>query len=106
MPTTLVTGANSFLAAPILTQLIDEGHKVVGQVRRAAAGDVIIAEHAEWKDKFSYIIVSDLSDVKQWDDVFKSHGFDHIVHVAAPMLGGQAKVDDYDEDFLKPSVEG
>ena len=105
MPTTLVTGANSFVAAPILTDLINEGHNVVGSVRRAAAGDAIVAGHPEWAGKFSYVVVSDLTDSSSWDNAFKAYDFDHVVHVAAPLLDGPGNTD-YDRDFYNPSVLG
>jgi len=105
MPHTLVTGANSFVAAPIIADLIAEGHKVTGSVRRAAAGDAILTAHPEWNEKFDYIVVEDIASSKSWDEAFSSNDFTHVVHVAAPLLDGPGNTD-YDRDFLRPSVEG
>lgn len=47
MPHTLVTGANSFVAAHVISALIAAGHSVTGSVRRAAAGKEILEWHPE-----------------------------------------------------------
>jgi nucleoside-diphosphate-sugar epimerase len=105
MPLTLVTGANSFVAAHIIDTLIREGHNVVGSVRRQAAGEAVLAEHPEWATKLSFVEVKDYAEPSIWDSVFKTHDFDHVVHVAGTMLDNPANTD-YDRDFLRPSVEG
>jgi len=105
MPHTLVTGANSFVAAHILSKLIAEGHTVTGSVRRASAGAAILAENPAWKEKLDFIEITDYATPGIWDDVFKTQSFDYIVHVAAPLLDNPANTD-YDRDYLRPSVEG
>ena len=105
MPSTLVTGANSFVAAPIIADLISEGHTVTGSVRRAQAGDAILKAHPDWVGKFDYIVVADIASLRSWDEAFRSHDFNHVVHVAAPLLDGPSNTD-YDRDFLRPSVDG
>ncbi|KAB5549794.1 hypothetical protein GE09DRAFT_184868 [Coniochaeta sp. 2T2.1] len=105
MPSTLLTGANSFVAAHILERLINAGHDVTGTVRRAAVGDEIFATHPEWKGHLNIVTVEDIANQESWDAIFKGKDFDHVVHVAAPLLDNPANTD-YDRDFLKPSVEG
>ncbi|KAF2650140.1 NAD(P)-binding protein [Lophiostoma macrostomum CBS 122681] len=105
MPNTLITGANSFLAAHIIGELISAGHTITGSVRRPSAGDAILEEHPEWKDKLDFAIVEDYSEDGALDDVFKKQQFDHVIHTAAPMPG-RPGLDDYDKDFLRPSVQG
>lgn len=105
MPHTLVTGANSFLAAHIIGELVANGHTVTGSVRRAAAGEALLKEHPEWKDKLDFVIVEDYAQQSELDSIFRTHQFDHIVHTAAPMPGNPAFTD-FDRDFLRPSVEG
>ena len=105
MPYTLVTGANSFAAAPIIADLIAEGHNVTGSVRRVAAGEAILKAHPEWAGKFDFTVVEDIASSQSWNDAFKSNDFNHVVHVAAPLLDGPGNTD-YDRDFLRPSVEG
>ena len=78
MPSTLVTGANSFVAAHVIQALIREGHEVTGTVRRAAAGDEIFAFHPEWKEHLNIVVVEDLANQDSWDAVFKAKEFDHV----------------------------
>lgn len=78
MPSTLLTGANSFVAAHIIEALIKDGHEVTGTVRRAATGDDIFALHPEWKDHLDIVVVEDLANEESWDAVFKGTNFDHV----------------------------
>jgi nucleoside-diphosphate-sugar epimerase len=105
MTRTLVTGANAFVAAPILASLINHGHTVIGSVRREEAGDAILKAHPEWDGKFDYTVVKDLADAESWDNVFRAYDVNHVVHVAAPLLDGAGNTD-YDRDFLRPSIDG
>jgi uncharacterized protein YbjT (DUF2867 family) len=78
MPSTLLTGANSFVAAHIINALIAAGHHVTGTVRRAAVGDEIFAFHPEWKDHLDIVVVEDISNEASWDAVFQKKEFDHV----------------------------
>jgi nucleoside-diphosphate-sugar epimerase len=101
---TLVTGANSFVGAHVVKTLLNAGHRVTGTVRRQAAGDTIMAAHPEWAG-LTLIVIEDYTVQASWDNLFASLKFDHIIHVAAPLLDNAANTD-YDRDFLRPSVEG
>ncbi|KAK3897993.1 hypothetical protein C8A05DRAFT_47566 [Staphylotrichum tortipilum] len=105
MPTTLLTGANSFVGAHVINSLIAAGHNVVGTVRRANVVDEIFAAHPEWKDKLELIVVKDYAEESSWDEVFGKYSFDHVVHVAAPLLDNPANTD-YERDYLRPTVDG
>jgi nucleoside-diphosphate-sugar epimerase len=104
MPHTLVTGANSFLAAHIIGELINEGHTVTGAVRRSSAGDELLAEHPEWKGKLDFVVIEDYAKEGAFDAIFQAKQYDHVVHTAAPMPGSSAT--DFDRDFLRPGVDG
>lgn len=104
MPHTLVTGANSFVAAHIINELIATGHTVTGSVRRVAAGEELLKEHPEWKEKLDFVVIEDYADQAALDALFQKQKFDHIAHVAAPMPG-KPELSDYDKDFLRPSVD-
>jgi uncharacterized protein YbjT (DUF2867 family) len=78
MPSTLLTGANAFVAAHIIQRLIKAGHDVTGTVRRAATGDDIFAAHPEWKEHLDIVVVEDLASEDSWDAIFKSKSFDHV----------------------------
>ena len=105
MPKTLVTGANSFVAAQIIDQLIALGHTVVGSVRSTSKGDEILATHPEYAGKISFVTVSDYAATGVWDSIMKEENFDYVIHVAAPLLD-DPRLKDFEKDFLKPSVDG
>ncbi|KAK1757082.1 hypothetical protein QBC47DRAFT_378375 [Echria macrotheca] len=105
MPLTLLTGANSFVGAHVINSLLTAGHKVIGTVRRENLIDSILALHPEAQGNLELIVVKDYAVESNWDDVFKKYPFDHIVHVAAPLLDAPGNTD-YDRDFLKPTVDG
>lgn len=105
MPKTLVTGANGFVAASILDELIRNGHKVTGSVRSPAKGQQILETHPEWKDQLDFVTVSDYSAAGTWDEAFQNHDFDYVIHTAAPLLD-DPRLTDFVKDFLNPSVDG
>ena len=74
-------------------------------MRSAQKGEQILSFHPEWADKLSFTIVSDYTKAGTWDDTFKKHDFDYVVHVAAPLLDNPENVD-FDRFFLEPSVKG
>lgn len=78
MPSVLLTGANAFLAAHIISSLIRAGHHVTGTVRRAASGDEILSLHPEWIDNLDIVVVEDITDEASWESVFKKQSFDHV----------------------------
>lgn len=101
MPSTLVTGGNSFVAGHVIDNLIKRGHEVTGVVRRDSAGEAVLALHPEWKDSLDFVTISALESQSAWEDLFKSRSFDHIIHTAAPMLDGK----DYETEFLQPAIK-
>jgi nucleoside-diphosphate-sugar epimerase len=78
MPKTLVTGANSFVAAHIIDALVREGHDVTGSVRRESAGEELLASHPEWKNNLTTVTIKDYSHEESWSEIFKTHKFDHV----------------------------
>ena len=105
MPRTLVTGANGFVAVHIIKLLIEAGHDVTGTVRSADKGEQVLRVHPEWKDHLTFVTVKELTSQKEWGEAFKSAGFDHVVHTAAPLLDDPRNTD-FDKHFLQPSVDG
>jgi uncharacterized protein YbjT (DUF2867 family) len=78
MPSTLVTGANSFVAAHVIQALITAGHQVTGTVRRSSAADEIFAAHPEWKGPLDVVVVADYGEQVDWEALFKKQSFDHV----------------------------
>jgi nucleoside-diphosphate-sugar epimerase len=105
MPKTLITGANSFVAAQIIDQLISLGHVVVGSVRSSSKGDEILAAHPEYAGKISFVTVSDYAAKGVWDEILREGKFDYVIHTAAPLLD-DPRLKDFEQDFLKPSADG
>ena len=105
MTKTLVTGANGFVAAHIIDQLISSGHHVTGSVRSASKGQQILATHPEYAGKLDFVVVSDYAKEGTWDEAFKEGEFEYVVHTAAPLLDDPTN-EDFVRDFLGPSVEG
>lgn len=78
MPTTLLTGANSFVGAHVINSLIAAGHHVIGTVRRENLVDQIYALHPEWKGKLELVVVKDYAEESSWDEVFGKYSLDHV----------------------------
>jgi uncharacterized protein YbjT (DUF2867 family) len=78
MPSTLLTGANSFVAAHVINALIEAGHHVTGTVRRSGVVDDIFAAHPEWKEHLDVVVVEDIANEGSWDELFKNNSFDHV----------------------------
>ena len=104
MPHTLVTGANSFVAAYTIEQLIRKEHTVTGIVRRSSVGNELLVDYPFWSGKFDFEVVEDYSRKGAFDAIFQARKYDHIVHTAAPMPKASAL--DFDKDFLHPGVDG
>jgi len=116
MPTTLVTGANGFVAAHVVNQLIQveilipptdfkAGHRVIGSVRSPKKGEQLLSVHPEWEGKLAFVTVSDYTKPGTWDETFRDHDIDYVAHIAAPLLDNPENVD-FDKFFLEPSVKG
>lgn len=105
MPKTLLTGANGFVAAHIISELISQGHSVTGSVRTASKGQQILDTHPEWKGHLDFVTVSDYTEPNTWDAVFKGNDFNYVIHTFAPLLD-DPRLSDFEKDFLKPSVNG
>ncbi len=105
MPKTLLTGANGFVAAHIIDQLVAAGHQVTGSVRSLAKGEQILATHPEYAGKLTFVVVSDYAKAGTWDEAVKEGDFDFVIHTAAPLLDDPGNTDFLD-NFLKPSVDG
>jgi nucleoside-diphosphate-sugar epimerase len=103
MPKTLVTGANGFVAATIIDQLISQGHEVTGSIRSAEKEKEIFAAHPEYVGKLSFVIISDYAAEGTWDEAISKGEFDYILHTAAPLLD-DVRNSDFKRDFLTPSV--
>ena len=60
----LVTGANGFIAAWIIKNLLDAGYSVRGTVRRESAVAPLKETFKEYSDLFEVVIVQDFTKVR------------------------------------------
>lgn len=101
MTKVIVTGANGYIAAHTVKQLIEKGYQVVGSFRTEEKGKL-------WKSRFpknfEYAIVSDFVKEGAFDDLVKSNQ-DALVflHMASPVI---FNVEDRKRDVIDPAIYG
>lgn len=96
----LVTGANGFIAAYCIAELLSKGYTVVGTVRRSESVQVVLDAHQKHKG-LSVLVVSDIISPTAFDSAI--HGCDGVLHLAAPF---SYAYDDLENDLLIPSIKG
>jgi 2-alkyl-3-oxoalkanoate reductase len=77
----LVTGANGFLGAHVVSALLARGHQVRALIRPAASSDDLSARG------LTDIVRADLRSARDLEQVFE--GIDVLVHLAAAVTGGE-----------------
>src|SRR5690554_1052468 len=82
----LVTGAAGFIGFHLSLLLLDTGYEVIGVDNLNDYYDVKLKEDRlgilKEKQGFKFYRI-DLKDKPSLDDVFKKHGFDYVIHLAA-----------------------
>lgn len=100
MVTVFVSGANGFIAAETVKQLIEAGYDVVGSVRSAAKGEKL---KKHFPKQFSYEIVPNLTNTS-FDEAVKSHPEVTVfIHAASPV---NHDAEDVEKDVILPAIEG
>ena len=99
----LVTGASGFIAAHIVQQLLISGYRVRGTVRdlndRSRTEPLkTLCPSAAYPLE---LVEADLLDAGCWGEAVK--GCKYVLHVACPW---PAEVPKYEDDVIKPAVEG
>lgn len=96
----LLTGANGFIASHILQILFSRGYDVVGTVRTPAKGDFIVKKHP----KFEYEIVTNLTELDAFDEVFKAHpDITYVIHTVSPVDFAES---DFENKVITPAING
>ena len=88
----LVTGAGGFLAWYIALQLLEQGYRVRGSLRRIAAGDNIksqLGAHTHADTQNLSFVEADLNSDDGWAAAVK--GCSYVVHTASPFPAGLPK---------------
>ena len=105
-PRTLVTGANGFVGATVVSEALKAGHHVTGSVRSKKSGDELVAIHPEWDSSMiDFVEVADYTADGVFDEIFRQGNYDYVIHVAAPMPDNP-EYTDFVTHFEKPSIEG
>ena len=107
MPTTLVTGANGFVGATVVNELLKKSHDVILAVRSQSSADALLAAHPDWPHSSIKVhSVPDFTKPGAFDNLFQKYAeIDYIIHVAAPLVDDPRNTD-FVEHFEKPSVLG
>lgn len=84
MSKVIVTGANGYIAAHLVQQLIEKGYTVVGTLRSEEKGQL-------WKSRFpkhfDYVVVSDFTKDGAFDEVVKKNKDATVfLHTASPVI--------------------
>lgn len=100
----LVTGANGFIAAHVVAQLLDRGYNVIGSVRGSKKRDLVLRTHS-FNPNLSVIEVEDITKSEGYLTALQADGskVDAIVHLAAPF---SYSVSDFEKDLMIPAVAG
>lgn len=96
----LVTGANGFIAAYCIADLLSKGYTVVGTVRRTDSVQSVVEAHNNHQ-RLSVVVVSDIPSPIAFDDAIQ--GCDGVLHLAAPF---SYAYDNLENDLLLPSIKG
>ncbi len=105
--TVLVTGSSGFIAKPIVRDLLQAGHRVVGSLRTPARAEEVraavrpaLAAVEDFEDRLRFVAL-DLGRDAGWDEAMA--GIDVLMHTASPFPMSQPK----DEAALiRPAVDG
>ncbi|TFK50268.1 NAD-P-binding protein [Heliocybe sulcata] len=97
----LVTGLTGFVATSTALAFFEAGYSVRGTVRSEEKANNWIAAFPQYKDKFEYAIVEDMTQPNAYDEAVK--GVDIIAHIASP-THWQPK--DNEKDILLPAING
>lgn len=100
--TTFVSGFTGYIALHLTKQLLEKGYKVIGSARSTTKAEKFakLFNHPN----FSYVIVSDICSLKEFEEVFKSHPeIESVFHTASPLIFAS---DDAKTQILDPAVNG
>jgi nucleoside-diphosphate-sugar epimerase len=83
----LLTGANGFIGAHILSLLLKNGHSVRAVLRSKAKADQVLADFPTFGSKLDFGIVPDITSPGAFDVAVQSDPpFDIVIHTASPFL--------------------
>lgn len=103
--TLLVTGANSFVAGPIIKLALEKGYHVRGTVRSEVSTAKLRATFADYGSRLSFAIVPDMTWIESYEAAFAGVAapITGVINVAAKFA---LKVEDNTRDLLNPAIGG
>ncbi|KAJ3518460.1 hypothetical protein NM208_g14504 [Fusarium decemcellulare] len=81
--TVLVTGANGYIAGPVIEAFLKAGYAVRGTVRSKASGDTLIKGLSQYSNDLEIVEVPDIVAPGAFDNAVK--GVHAVAHLAAPV---------------------
>lgn len=100
----LLTGANGFVGAHILSQLLSKSIPVHITVRSPGKASQVIADHPNAGTLLTFSIVPDITVPNAFDSALKSTPpFDTVIHTASPFLYSKVSSN---MEFIDPAVKG
>ncbi|KAG0632968.1 hypothetical protein HOY80DRAFT_930612 [Tuber brumale] len=103
-PKVLLTGANGYVAAHVLKQLVEANYHVTGTVRSEEKANLSRSFNPEYEGSVRFIVLPDFTEQESWDRIFKETEYDYVVHTAAPLMSEENT--DFDKHYLEPNVRG
>ncbi|QKX58246.1 uncharacterized protein TRUGW13939_05367 [Talaromyces rugulosus] len=105
--TVLVTGANGYIAAHVIADLLSSGYRVVGTVRSQSSAEKVLSAHAVHNEQdqqnLSIQIVPDITTPGAFDKAVQADDITAVIHVASPF---HLVVEDNERDLLIPAIQG
>ncbi|KAK3723038.1 hypothetical protein LTR37_002184 [Vermiconidia calcicola] len=103
----LVTGANGFIAAHVIQQLLRAEYHVLGTVRSMAKANLVLKAHGN-HPSLSVSVVEDITDAQAYIDAIESsastdRSISAILHLAAPF---SYSLTNFENELLLPAVKG
>ncbi|TFK88764.1 NAD(P)-binding protein [Polyporus arcularius HHB13444] len=96
----LVTGANGYVAAWVLKDLLENGFAVRGTVRSESKAAHLRAYFKAFGDKLDFVVVDDITKDGAFDEAAAE--VDAVMHIASPVTATAADP----EDVIGPAVRG
>ncbi|KAJ4380278.1 hypothetical protein N0V86_004589 [Didymella sp. IMI 355093] len=100
-PLIFITGATGFIGAHVVAQTLSAGYHVRLSVRKEAQISNLRKIFSSHKASLDFVIVTDFTSPDAFSQALK--GVTYVFHLASPMPGTG---DDFQNDYVKPAVEG
>jgi len=102
--TVLVTGANGFISAHIIQQLLEKGYHVRGTMRSESSAGALRKTFSAYSSQLSIAVVPDITKVEAYESAFEGDiPVTGILHTASPFV---LNVENNKRDLLEPAIEG